>query len=67
MPINEDHRVCSVSHSAIIWELLNERMIFITGVNSDPSTAYTNLVIRIDNSYYGQEGKNGSQKRTSGK
>ena len=54
VPINEDHRVCSVSHSAIIWELLNERMTGITGVNNDPSTAYANLIIQIDNSYYGQ-------------
>jgi len=54
MPINEDHRICSVSHSALIWDLLNERMIGVTGVNNDPSTAYANLVVQIDNSYYGQ-------------
>jgi len=54
VPINEDHRVCSVSHSAVIWELLNQRMTGITGVNNDPSTAYANLIIQIDNSYYGQ-------------
>jgi 4-hydroxy-3-polyprenylbenzoate decarboxylase len=54
MPINEDHRVASVNHSAIIWDLLQERMTGVTGVNSDPSTAYANLIVQIDNSYYGQ-------------
>ena len=54
MPINEDHRVCSVSHSAMIWDLLDERMTGVTGVNNDPSTAYANLIVQIDNSYYGQ-------------
>ncbi len=54
VPINEDHRICSVSHSALIWDLLNERMTGVTGVNNDPSTAYANLIIQIDNSYYGQ-------------
>jgi 4-hydroxy-3-polyprenylbenzoate decarboxylase len=54
MPINEDHRMCSVSHSALIWDLLEERMTGVTGVNSDPSTAYANLIVQIDNSYYGQ-------------
>jgi UbiD family decarboxylase len=54
MPINEDHRICSVSHSALIWDLLDERMTGITGVNNDPSTAYANLIVQIDNSYYGQ-------------
>jgi 4-hydroxy-3-polyprenylbenzoate decarboxylase len=54
MPINEDHRLCSVSHSALIWDLLEERMTGITGVNNDPSTGYANLVVQIDNSYYGQ-------------
>ncbi len=54
MPINEDHRICSVSHSAVIWDLLEERMNGITGVNNDPSTAYANLIVQIDNSYYGQ-------------
>ena len=54
MPINEDHRLCSVSHSATIWDLLNERMTGITGVNNDPSTAYANLIVQINNSYYGQ-------------
>jgi UbiD family decarboxylase len=54
MPINEDHRICSVSHSATIWDLLEERMTGVTGVNNDPSTAYANLIVQIDNSYYGQ-------------
>jgi len=54
VPINEDHRICSVSHSALIWDLLNERMTGVTGVNNDPSTAYVNLIIQIDNRYYGQ-------------
>ena len=54
MPITEDHRVTSVSHSAIMWDLLAERMTGITGVNADPSTAYANIIVQIDNSYYGQ-------------
>jgi 4-hydroxy-3-polyprenylbenzoate decarboxylase len=54
MPINEDHRICSVSHSALIWDLLDQRMTGVTGVNNDPSTAYANLIVQIDNSYYGQ-------------
>ena len=54
LPITEDHRVTSVSHSAIIWDLLNERMTGVTGVNADPSTAYANIIVQIDNSYYGQ-------------
>ena len=53
-PINEDHIVCSVSHSAFIWDLLDERMRGVTGVNNDPSTAYANLIVQIDNTYYGQ-------------
>jgi len=53
-PITEDHSVCSVSHSAVLWNLLDERMPGITGVNNDPSTAYANLTVSIDNSYYGQ-------------
>lgn len=54
LPITEDHRVSSVSHSAIIWDLLNERMTGVTGVNADPSTAYANIIVQVDNSYYGQ-------------
>jgi UbiD family decarboxylase len=54
LPITEDHRLTSVSHSAIIWDLLDERMIGVTGVNADPSTAYANIIVQINNSYYGQ-------------
>jgi len=54
MPINEDHTICSVSHSAFVWDLLEERMTGVTGVNNDPSTAYANLMVQINNSYYGQ-------------
>lgn len=55
MPINEDHILCSVCHSAAIWDLLDERMIGgITAVNVDPSTAWANVFVQIDNSYYGQ-------------
>jgi len=53
-PITEDHRISSVCHSAFLWDLLDERMPGITGVNNDPSTAYANLIVSIDNSYYGQ-------------
>ncbi|MCD6400489.1 MAG: UbiD family decarboxylase [Anaerolineales bacterium] len=53
-PINEDHTICSVSHSAFVWDLLDERMTGVTGVNNDPSTAYANLIVQINNSYYGQ-------------
>ena len=54
LPITEDHRLSSVSHSAMVWNLLEERMLGVTGVNCDPSTAYTNIIVQIDNSYYGQ-------------
>jgi UbiD family decarboxylase len=54
LPVLEDHRVCALSHSALIWDLLEERMVGVTAVNSDPSTAYANLLVQIDNSYYGQ-------------
>jgi len=53
-PITEDHRVGAITHSALLWDLLDERMPGITGVNNDPSTAYANLIVSIDNSYYGQ-------------
>ena len=53
-PITEDHRVSSVSHSALLWDLLDAHMPGITGVNNDPSTAYANVIVSIDNSYYGQ-------------
>jgi UbiD family decarboxylase len=54
MPINEDHRICSVSHSALIWDLIEERMTGVTGVNSDPSTGFANFIVQMDNSYHGQ-------------
>ncbi len=54
MPTTEDHIISSVSRSAIIWDLLEERMTGITGVNADPSTGYVNVIVQIDNSYYGQ-------------
>lgn len=54
LPILEDHSICAVSHSAVIWDLLEERMFGIKGVNNDPSTAYANLIVQINNSYYGQ-------------
>jgi 4-hydroxy-3-polyprenylbenzoate decarboxylase len=54
VPINEDHRICSVHHSASVWDLLEERMVGITGVNVDPSTGWTNVFVQIDNSYVGQ-------------
>jgi len=54
IPINEDHIISAISHSALIWDLLDERMTGVTGVNNDPSTAYANLIVQIDNSYYGQ-------------
>ena len=52
IPINEDHMISAISHSALIWDLLDERMTGVTGVNNDPSTAYANLIVQIDNSYY---------------
>lgn len=54
LPTNEDHTIASVCHSAMIWDFLEERMMGVTGVNCDPSTAYTNTIVQIDNSYYGQ-------------
>ena len=32
VPINEDHIVSSVNHSAVVWDLLDERMTGVTGV-----------------------------------
>jgi UbiD family decarboxylase len=54
VPINEDHRVSAVNHSAVVWDLLDERMLGVTGVNVDPSTGWSNVIVQIDNSYYGQ-------------
>lgn len=54
VPINEDHRICSIHHSASIFDLLQERMTGVKAVNVDPSTGWSNVFIQIDNSYYGQ-------------
>lgn len=54
VPILEDHRICSVHHSAAIFDLLEERMSGVKAVNVDPSTGWTNVFVQIDNSYYGQ-------------
>ena len=54
VPITEDHRMSSVNHSAAVWDLLEERMMGVTGVNVDPSTGWANVFVQIDNSYYGQ-------------
>jgi 4-hydroxy-3-polyprenylbenzoate decarboxylase len=54
VPINEDHMMESINFSALIWNFLNSQMIGVTGVNADPSTAWANLVVQLDNSYVGQ-------------
>jgi len=54
VPINEDHRICSIHHSASIWDLLDERMRGVSAVNVDPHTGWANVFVQIDNSYYGQ-------------
>ncbi|MDT3701115.1 MAG: UbiD family decarboxylase [Thermincola sp.] len=54
VPINEDHFISSINHSAAVWDILDERMTGVTAVNCDPSTAWANLIVQIDNSYYGQ-------------
>ena len=54
LPITEDHRISSVKNSAMVWDLLEERMTGVTGVNCDPSVGLTNCIVQIDNSYYGQ-------------
>jgi UbiD family decarboxylase len=54
LPILEDHQIAAVGHSAMVWDMLEERMVGITGVNCDPSTGYNNTIVQIDNSYYGQ-------------
>ncbi len=53
-PIVEDHMLCSVSHSAMLWDMLEKRMPGIVAVNNDPSTAYPTVIVAIDNSFYGQ-------------
>ncbi len=54
VPINEDHRMESISFSALLWQYLNERMTGVLGVNVHPSTGWTNVFVQIDNSYLGQ-------------
>ena len=54
VPITEGHMVTSLSHSAMIWNVLDERMTGVTGVNAHPSASPTNIIVQIDNSYYGQ-------------
>jgi 4-hydroxy-3-polyprenylbenzoate decarboxylase len=55
MPINEEHILCSIVHSAAVWDLLDERMVGkTTAVNVDASTGWANVFVQIDNSYYGQ-------------
>jgi UbiD family decarboxylase len=54
VPTNEDHMMESINFSALIKNYLDENMIGVTGVNADPSTAWANLFIQIDNSYVGQ-------------
>ena len=54
VPINEDHRICSIHHSASVFDLLEERMPGVKAVNVDPSTGWANVFVQIDNSYYGQ-------------
>ena len=52
-PITEDATISAVNHSASIWDILDERMTGVTGVNNEPSCS-ANLIVQIDNSYYGQ-------------
>lgn len=54
VPINEDHHITAIGHSASIRDLLDERMRGVTAVNVDPSTAWSNVFVQIDNSYVGQ-------------
>jgi UbiD family decarboxylase len=54
VPTNEDHMMESINHSALAWDHLRQQMIGVTGVNADPSTAWANVFIQIDNSYVGQ-------------
>ena len=54
VPINEDHRMESINNSAMVWQYLNERMSGVMGVNVHPSTGWTNVFVKIDNSRMGQ-------------
>ncbi len=53
-PVDEADRMQEVQHSAYVWEVLNNHMVGVTGVNVDASTGCTNVFIQIDNSYIGQ-------------
>jgi UbiD family decarboxylase len=54
LPTCEDQMISAVAYSAVAWDLLDERMQGVTGVNCDPSVGHTNLIVQIDNSYFGQ-------------
>ncbi len=54
VPINEDHRVCAIHHSAYYHDFLNTLIPGVKAVNVDPSTGWANMFVQIDNSYYGQ-------------
>jgi len=54
IPVNEDHNMGFVNHSANLWDELDARMVGVTGVNVDPSTGWANVFVQIDNSYIGQ-------------
>ena len=53
-PILEGHRPAAIAKSAVVWDLLESRMVGIRGVNVEPSSGYANVIVDIDNSYYGQ-------------
>lgn len=53
-PINEDHRMESINHSALLWRQLNGQIRGVKGVNVHPSTGWSNVFIQVDNSYIGQ-------------
>jgi len=54
VPINEDHRMTSIANSAVLWTKLEKVVPGITAVNADPCTAWTNVYVQVDNSFYGQ-------------
>jgi UbiD family decarboxylase len=53
-PILEDHQISSVGRSAMLWDLLNQRMTGVVAVNVDPSTSAPTVIVSVDNSFYGQ-------------
>ncbi|MFC1893158.1 UbiD family decarboxylase [Chloroflexota bacterium] len=53
-PILEGHRPCAIGQSAMLWDMLEGRMTGILGVNVEPSSGYANVIVSVDNSYYGQ-------------